>query len=85
MILDEVKELLQKALFDTDRLVEVGDDDDIVNGLGLDSLQMIGFLLEVEARFGVALDFERLDIATLGSVRSFARFIEQLKDARATG
>lgn len=74
-----VKALLARSLRDTGGLRPIEDDDDIVNGLGLDSLQMISFLLEVESHFGVVIDFESLDLAKLGSVREFAAFVgEQL-------
>lgn len=81
-ITEDLKMLLARALRDTDRAPQVGDDDDIVNGLGLDSLQMIRFLLDVEAHFGVELDFEQIDLATLGSVRRFAGLVGGLREKR---
>ena len=82
---EDLKMLLARALRDTDRAPEVSDDDDIVNGLGLDSLQMIRFLLDVEAHFGVELDFEHIDLATLGSVRRFAGVVVGLTARGAEG
>jgi acyl carrier protein len=81
----DLKMLLARALRDTDRAPEVSDDDDIVNGLGLDSLQMIRFLLDVESHFGVELDFEHIDLATLGSVRRFAGVVAGLMGRGAEG
>jgi acyl carrier protein len=77
-VLEEVKRLLARALRDTGDAPAISDDADIVADLGLDSLQMISFLLDVEAQLGIALDFENLDIATLGSVRQFARYVAGL-------
>jgi acyl carrier protein len=74
-VLADVKMLLARALRDTERAPQVGDDDDIVHGLGLDSLQMIGFLLDVESHFDVTLDFAEIDLDTLGSVRAFAELV----------
>lgn len=78
-ILQGVKELLADALRDTGATREIRDDDDIVHGLGLDSLQMIHFLLGVETRFEIALDFEKIDLDTLGSVKQFAQLVRSLK------
>jgi acyl carrier protein len=77
-VLDKLKRLLATTLSDTDAAPSVKDDDHIVNDLGLDSLQMIAFLLDVEAQFQVAIDFEKLDIAKLGSVQEFSRYVESL-------
>ena len=80
-ILQGVKELLADALRDTGGAREIRDDDDIVHGLGLDSLQMIHFLLGVETRFAIALDFEKIDLDTLGSVKQFAQLVRGLQAA----
>jgi acyl carrier protein len=74
-ILEDITQMLAKALRDTDERPEVKAEDHIINDLGLDSLQMLAFLLEVEQRFGLALDFENLDISHLGSVRDFAHWV----------
>lgn len=74
--LGEVKLLLADVLRDTDAAPRVGDEDRIVDDLGLDSIQMISFLLGVEDRFQVALDFEKLDLSQIGSVREFAAFVD---------
>jgi acyl carrier protein len=80
-ILQDVKRLLGEVLRDTDGARPIRDDDDIVRGLGLDSLQMIHFLLSVETHFGIALDFEQIDLETLGSVRQFCELVARLRRA----
>jgi acyl carrier protein len=77
-ILEDITQLLAKALRDTDEQPEVKAEDHIINDLGLDSIQMLAFLLEVEQRFGLALDFDNLDISQLGSVRDFAQWVDGL-------
>lgn len=77
--LRDVKRLLAEVLRAPDGGERIRDDDDLVSGLGLDSLQMIDFLLGVEAHFAVALDFEQIDLSTLGSVRQFAALVEGLR------
>lgn len=82
-VLQGVKELLADALRDTGGAREIQDSDDIVHGLGLDSLQMIHFLLGVETRFSISLDFEKIDLDTLGSVSQFAQMVRELQVAQS--
>lgn len=78
-VLNDMKRLLRDALRDSDGARPIGDDDDLVHGLGMDSLQMIQFLLSVETHFAVALDFERIDVDALGSVRQFSELVQELR------
>lgn len=49
---------------------------DIINDVGIDSLQMISLMLRVEEEFGVNIDFETFEYAHLESVEKFSKFIE---------
>ena len=57
------------------REVSIEPETNIINDLGLDSLQIIEFLLTVEDELGVELDFETMDMDALTSVGSFCRFV----------
>ena len=81
-VLHDVKALLSQVLYGTDLTAQIADDADIIHDLGLDSLQMIRFLLEVEGQLGVTLDFEQLDLAQFGSVRTFAQLLAELQQAK---
>ena len=52
---------------------------DLVNEIGLDSLQMIDFLLGLEDEFGVEVDFDSLDMQHLTSVAALCRFVGTLR------
>jgi acyl carrier protein len=52
---------------------------DLVTDLGMDSLQMISFLLAVEDEFGLELDYDNLELGDLRSVRQFAAYIDGLR------
>ena len=56
---------------------------DLINEVGLDSLQMIDFLLGLEDEFGVEVDFDSLDIQHLSSVEALCRFVRELRSAAA--
>ena len=58
---------------------------DLVNEIGLDSLQMIDFLLSLEGEFGVEVDFDSLDRQHLTSVEALCRFVRTLRPAASSG
>ncbi|MEV6603711.1 acyl carrier protein [Kutzneria sp. NPDC051319] len=57
---------------------EVALDADLVDEYGLDSLQMISFLLGIEDSFDLELDYENLELDHLRSVSQFASYVRQL-------
>ncbi|WP_346115626.1 acyl carrier protein, partial [Nonomuraea maheshkhaliensis] len=74
-LLPQIKSMLAEALGDDWTAEELGDDADIIRELGMDSIQLISFLFMVEERFDVELDFDRLDIEGLYSIRAFCGFV----------
>lgn len=60
---------------------EVGPDADLVDEYGLDSLQMISFLLGIEDTFDLELDYENLELDHLRSVAQFASYVRALAPA----
>lgn len=68
---------------------EVKDDAGLANRLnghssimedgGMDSLQLITFLLKVEERFGVEIDFDQFDFDCMESVTVFCNYISELQ------
>lgn len=51
---------------------------DLMVDAGLDSLQLINFILRIEDEFGVEIDFESFDLEHLRSVDRFVQFISGL-------
>jgi acyl carrier protein len=60
---------------------EVAMEADLVDEYGLDSLQMISFLLGIEDTFDLELDYENLELDHLRSVAQFASYVRQLAPA----
>jgi acyl carrier protein len=58
---------------------------DLINEIGIDSLQMIDFLLSLEGEFGVEVDFDSLDRQHLTSVEELCRFVRTLRPTAAPG
>ena len=59
--------------------MSLSDDTDIINDIGLDSLQMVTFMLKLEEELGIQIDFDSLDFSTLMSVRSLCDFLSKQK------
>lgn len=77
----KVKTVLVQVLANGVTAEEIGSDADLVEEYGLDSLQMISFLLGVEDAFSVELDYESLQLDDLRSVRQFAGIVARLDTA----
>jgi acyl carrier protein len=54
---------------------DISVDADLVNEYGIDSLEMISFLLAIEDAFDLELDYDNLELNHLRSVREFAGFV----------
>ncbi|CDM70315.1 hypothetical protein CM240_3198 [Clostridium bornimense] len=50
----------------------------IIDDVGLDSLEMINFLLMIEEEFKKEINFERLEYSNLSSINTFVTFLEAL-------
>lgn len=67
-ILGEIKE-------DPAAAEEYSGDSRIIEEIGLDSLEMINFVLTVEDEFGIEINFDQFDYSNLEDVKTFAQFI----------
>lgn len=74
-LLAGLKDVLAGVLGDASLAERLSDDVDVVDEVGLDSLQMISFLLAIEDRFDVEVDFGALELDDLRSLRGFAALI----------
>jgi acyl carrier protein len=72
-------QILVEIKNDPDLAAWINPGTDIINELGLDSLQMINLALRVEDEFQITIDFETFDFDTLLSVQSFWEFIESMR------
>ncbi|MNG11087.1 acyl carrier protein [compost metagenome] len=49
----------------------------ITDEAGLDSLQLVNFILRIEDEFGVEFDFDEFDLEHLSSIEAFCAFIRE--------
>jgi acyl carrier protein len=59
-------------------LKNLHDDASVLGDVGLDSLELLQFMLEVEARLAVEVDFERLGFEQLESLTDLASFLDSM-------
>ncbi|QFZ17867.1 acyl carrier protein [Saccharothrix syringae] len=84
-VYSKVKVVLAAVLANGTTAADIPTDADLVEEYGLDSLQMISFLLGVEDAFDVELDYESLDLEHLRSVRQFGTWLAALDGAAPDG
>jgi acyl carrier protein len=72
-----IKAILGKLKRDESMAAQLSDEADLIDEVGLDSLEMLQFMLEVEERLGLQIDFEALEFDYLRSIRVLAEFLDR--------
>jgi acyl carrier protein len=58
------------------------DPDVSLSSIGIDSLGLVAFLLDVEDDFGIRFPAERIDLATFHSVRTVTEAVKHMRGGR---
>jgi acyl carrier protein len=61
-----------------DASLELADTADLVDEVGLDSLEMLQLMLEIEASLAIQIDFDRLEFSYLRSLSQLAAFLDTM-------
>jgi acyl carrier protein len=80
-LIEKVIQILAEVKNDPALVEKSGENTDIINEIGLDSLQMINFALRVEDEFGIVIDFEAFDFDLLLSLKSFCDFLAGIRES----
>ena len=78
-MIPEIKLILEKIKGVPGLASQLPDSADIIEDIGLDSLQMMEFMLEVESQLNLEIDFEKLDFSYLKSIEKFSEILQQMK------
>ena len=73
-----IKAILGKLKRDELMATQLSDEADLINEVGLDSLEMLQFMLEAEEQLGLQIDFELLEFDYLHSIRVLAEFLDTM-------
>jgi acyl carrier protein len=73
---ETIKQVLAETIEDDSAMAEWTAETDLINGIGLDSLQLVRFLMKLEDRLGISIDYDALQFEDLSSIGSLAKFLE---------
>ena len=75
-IIEEVViSLLAKTIDDENSKDTWTAETDIINDIGIDSIQLVRFMLSVEDELGISLDFDDLDFDDFSSIGALADYL----------
>ncbi|MFB6366042.1 acyl carrier protein [Paenibacillus elgii] len=85
MVMQTVMKILSEIKESPELLSTLKPETDIVNEVGLDSLQMINFVLAIEDAFDVEIDFDDFQLEHLNSIQAFVAFLESVRADASNG
>jgi len=77
-----IKESLEHVKRTAGLAATLSDGADIIGEVRLDSLQMLQFMLELEERLSIQIDFDALEYSYLNSIQRLAEFLEMMPQQR---
>jgi acyl carrier protein len=75
----EIKNILEEVKGVPGLSQKLSDSADIIDEVGLDSLEMLQFMLEIESRLCLEIDFEAMEFSYLRSLQSLSKFLETMQ------
>lgn len=73
-----IKDIVARLKRDPGLAARLDDAADLVDGVGLDSLEMLQFMLELEERLAIQIDFDQLEFSYLRSISRLAAFLDSM-------
>lgn len=80
MTLNKLIEIIVEVRETPELRNSISSDDDIINDIGIDSLQLINLILKVEDEFDVEIDFDEFQMDDLTSVERFFNYIKGIQE-----
>ena len=78
-MIEEIKHILESVKRVPGLAQRLPDSADIIDEVGLDSLEMLQFMLEIESRLGVQVDFEAMEFSYLRSIKTLSEFLATME------
>jgi acyl carrier protein len=79
-----LKVVLAKVKSDPLLFTRFPDSAHLVDEIGLDSIEMLQLMLEIESSLAIRIDFDRLEFDCLRSIHTLAAFLETMPPAGAS-
>lgn len=83
-MIQEIKDVLEQVTGRPGLAATLSDSADIINEVGLTSLEMVDFMLHLEDRLNVEIQFHELDFASLRSIKTLSESLSRMQ-AQAGG
>ncbi|SES64047.1 acyl carrier protein [[Clostridium] polysaccharolyticum] len=80
MMMKKIMESIQNVLGEEGIEKELKADMDLINEVGLDSLQLVNVILDLEEEFGLCIDFDEFDFDEVKTIQLLADYLEALQD-----
>jgi len=74
--IEALKRVVAKVKSDPALVERMSDTVDLVDDVGLDSIEMLQLMLEIEATLAIRIDFDRLEYSYLRSLTTLADFLD---------
>ncbi len=74
---EKIKEILSEIKENPAAAATLSDETDIINDVGLDSLQMVSFVLKLEEELDIEIDFDNFDFSHLSSINNLSEFLSK--------
>jgi acyl carrier protein len=79
---DALKRILMKIKSDPTLFARLPDSAHLVDEVGLDSIEMLQLMLEIEASLSIQIDFDRLEFSYLRSIHTLAAFLDTMPSTK---
>lgn len=76
---ERIKSFLCEIKGDCDLEKQITDDTNLIEDIGIDSLQLINFLLKIEDEFDVEFDFEQFNMDILKEFKGFCNYVKEMQ------
>lgn len=80
--IDTIKRILTTVKALPGSTADLADDADLIEEIELDSIEMLNFMLELEAELQIRIDFDRMEFSMLSSIATLAAFLETMPSTR---
>lgn len=78
-MIDQIKDILEEVRGVPGLSRSLADSASLIDDVGLDSLEMLTFMLKIEEQLRVRIDFEQMDFSYLQSIQALADFLSRME------
>ncbi|HAU87129.1 MAG TPA: D-alanyl carrier protein [Lachnospiraceae bacterium] len=77
-ILESIRKSLEEILGEEGEKKELEANMDLINDIGLDSLQLVNVILDLEEQYDLNIDFDEFDFDKVQTIQELAEYIKEL-------